>query len=72
MFHKFFDFVGENDIKDSGSIQEFLEQCSGKSFLNGLYRIHFTADIPKWNDKRHDFTFGTRHRRSIKYSGKFR
>ena len=50
MFHKFFDFVGENDIKDSGSIQEFLEQCSGKSFLNGLYRIHFTADIPKWND----------------------
>ena len=50
MFRKFFEFVGENDIKDSSSIQEFLEQCSGKSFLNGLYRIHFTADIPKWND----------------------
>ena len=49
MFSKFFEFVGENDKKDIHSIEEFLEYCSGKSFLNGLYRIHSSADIPKWN-----------------------
>ena len=50
MFSKFFEFVGESSQKDIHSMEEFLGYCSGKSFLNGLYRIHYTADIPKWND----------------------
>ena len=50
MFRKFFEFVGESTKQDIRSVDEFLEYCSGKSFLNGLYRIHNTADIPKWND----------------------
>ena len=50
MFSKFFAFVGESSQKDIHSMEEFLGYCSGKSFLNGLYRIHYTADIPKWND----------------------
>ena len=50
MFRKFFEFVGESTKQDIRSVDEFLEYCSGKSFLNGLYRIHDTADIPKWND----------------------
>ena len=49
-FITFFVFVGESSQKDIHSMEEFLGSCSGKSFLNGLYRIHYTADIPKWND----------------------
>ena len=49
MFHKFFEFTGEKNKQDIQSVEEFLEYCSGKSFLNGLYRIHNTEDIPKWN-----------------------
>lgn len=44
MFRKFFEFVGESTKQDIRSVDEFLEYCSGKSFLNGLYRIHNTAD----------------------------
>ena len=50
MFRKFFEFAGENNKQNMQSTEEFLEYCSGKSFLNGLYRIHNTEDIPKWND----------------------
>ena len=49
MFHKFFEFTGEKNKQEIQSAEEFLEYCSGKSFLNGLYRIHNTEDIPKWN-----------------------
>ena len=50
MFSKFFEFVGENNKEDIQSMEKFLEYCSGRSFLNGLYRIHHITDIPKWND----------------------
>ena len=49
MFRKFFEFVGEKNKQDIQRVEEFLEYCSGKSFLNGLYRIHNAEDIPKWN-----------------------
>lgn len=47
MFRKFFEFAGENNKQNMQSIEEFLEYCSGKSFLSGLYRIHNTEDTPQ-------------------------
>ncbi len=50
MFEKFFNFVGiPNDISIQNN-NDFLKVCSGKSFLNGLYRIHRIEDIEKWNE----------------------
>ena len=46
---KFLKYVNyDNDVKYN-SIEEFLKNTSGKSFLNGLYTIFKQEDIEKWN-----------------------
>ena len=46
---KFLKYVNyDNDVKYN-SIEEFLKNTSGKSFLNGLYTIFKKEDIEKWN-----------------------
>ena len=50
MFDKFLKYVNyENGVK-CNSIDEFLENTSGKSFFNGLYSIFKREDIEKWNN----------------------
>jgi len=49
MFKKFYDFVGLKDQKYVADIVEFMDSFGGKTFLNGLYRIHKNEDIAKWN-----------------------
>jgi hypothetical protein len=50
MFEKFLDFIKEDKKINIRSTEEFIKQYNGKTFLNGLYRIHQTNDLKKWND----------------------
>lgn len=50
MFEKFENFMGGSYSKDVNSVEDFLKKYSGKSFKNGLYRIHELEKINKWND----------------------
>ena len=50
MFSGFFEFVNVTNNTEVQSVDDFLRACSGKSFLNGLYRIHNTEDMTKWNE----------------------
>ncbi len=43
MFEKFISFVQDEKVKDINSTEEFLKEMSGRSFVNGLYRI-FSVD----------------------------
>ena len=45
MFEKFFSFVNLEGTDGVNSIDEFLRVCSGKTFINSLYRIHIVNDI---------------------------
>lgn len=49
MFDKFLKYVNYDNGVKCNSIDEFLENTSGKSFLNGLYTIFKKEDIEKWN-----------------------
>ena len=40
MYENFNEFIKNNEKLDIKSEREFLEVYNGKSFLNGLYRIH--------------------------------
>lgn len=50
MFKKFYDFAGLNEQKTVDDIVEFMNNFAGKTFLNGLYRVHNKEDIAKWNE----------------------
>lgn len=50
MFNKFYDFAGLKDEKTVTGISEFMNIFSGRTFLNGLYRIHNAEDVEKWNE----------------------
>lgn len=49
MFTAFLKFVNDkrNNIE---SMDEFINKYEGKSFLNGLYRIHKSIDVAKWTE----------------------
>ena len=49
MFDKFLKYVNYDNGVKCNSIDEFLENTSGKSFLNGLYTIFKQEDVEKWN-----------------------
>lgn len=49
MFSSFFSFVGVKDNNNVQNISEFLATYNGATFLNGLYRIHKSEDVAKWN-----------------------
>ena len=44
MFSKFFEFVGENDIKDSSSIEEMIT-TEGLTFLEACYEKYLTVIV---------------------------
>ena len=48
MFEKFREFMEIKDTEAVNSPEQFLGIYSGRSFKNGLYRIHNTKDIDKW------------------------
>ena len=50
MYENFNEFIKNNEKLDIKSEREFLEVYNGKSFLNGLYRIHNLEDREKWNE----------------------
>ena len=47
MYENFNEFIKNNEKLDIKSEREFLEVYNGKSFLNGLYRIHNLEDREK-------------------------
>ena len=49
MYENFNEFIKNNEKLDIKSEREFLEVYNGKSFLNGLYRIHNLEDREKRN-----------------------
>lgn len=49
MFRRFFEFVKMTDNNNIKSVDEFLKVYDGTTFLNGLYRLHRTEDVKKWN-----------------------
>ena len=48
MFVKFFDYVGIENINEINDIDSFLKKMSGKTFKEGIYRIHNYDEIEKW------------------------
>jgi len=48
MFENFFEYVGIDNKNEINNKKDFIEQYSGCSFLNGIYRIHNVEDIKKW------------------------
>ena len=48
MFEAFLNFVGFYDGEKVKNEKEFLKLYSGKSFLNGMYRLFKEEDVPKW------------------------
>jgi len=50
MFTAFFNFVAITDNNNIKSADEFLKIYSGATFLNGLYRIHNSNEVVKWNE----------------------
>lgn len=50
MLKNFYDYVGIIDERDIDDIQTFMKKFEGRSFVDGLYRIHNNDDIKKWNE----------------------
>ena len=48
MFNDFFNFIGINTKEDCIDYNDFLIKNAGKTFLNGMYRIHTTKNMIKW------------------------
>lgn len=50
MFERFISFVKKTGEVNVKSVEEFIDQYNGQTFLNGLYRLHYKKDIKKWTD----------------------
>lgn len=50
MFENFFNFIGQPSDKVITSIDMFLENVSGKTFLNGMFRFFNSDNRNKWNE----------------------
>ena len=48
MFEKFFEYVGIENNTSINDVDSFLKQMSGRSFKEGIYRIHNYDEIKKW------------------------
>lgn len=49
MFQTFLEFVGRKG-ENADSVEEFLQKFGGQSFLRGLYRLHYSSEVEKWNE----------------------
>ncbi|MDE5587568.1 MAG: DUF2185 domain-containing protein [Acetatifactor sp.] len=49
-FADFYEFVGITGEERIEKIPEFMEMYGGRTFLNGMYRIHDNKDVEKWNE----------------------
>ncbi len=49
MFEKFFDFIGEMPNEKIDSVDVFLKNVRGKTFMNGLFRFFKSDEVDKWN-----------------------
>lgn len=49
MFEKFFEFAGITNQEEIQSLEQFMENYEGFTFLGGMYRVFKKDDVPKWN-----------------------
>ncbi|MBR3666804.1 MAG: hypothetical protein IKN66_06565 [Ruminococcus sp.] len=50
MFEKFLKYVNYDKSASYGSAQDFINDMSGKSFLDGMYRFFAKDQLEKWTD----------------------
>lgn len=48
MYNNFLSFVNESKKENITTMEKFKTEFSGKTFLNGLYRIHSINNMKKW------------------------
>lgn len=49
-FTDFYEFVGIAGEEQIEKMPEFVAAYGGRTFLNGMYRIHDNKDVEKWNE----------------------
>ena len=50
MFKDFCEFVKVTNHRDAKDFDSFMTIYGGKTFLNGIYRVHQISDIEKWTN----------------------